>query len=72
MTHAPEPKAGSFRTSDGQHADLFDASHYPVQAVCRVCSEPIRADSFLRPFVHTDTDAAPTAVVRHLARDAPD
>lgn len=50
--HAPEPAAGTIRTSDGRRADLFNAGHYPVEAVCRVCGEPIRTDSFLRPFAH--------------------
>lgn len=56
--HTPEPAVGTFRTSDGQQADLFDASHYPVQAVCRLCSEPIRAESFLRPFAHFEDEPA--------------
>jgi hypothetical protein len=32
-------------------------SDYPVRAVCRVCQEPIRAETFLRAFEH----AAPPA-----------
>lgn len=54
--HMPEPAVGTFRTSDGRQADLFNSSHYPVQAVCRVCKEPIQADSFLRPFTHFEED----------------
>lgn len=54
--HSPEPAVGTFRTPDGQQADLFNVRHYPVQAVCRVCSEPIRAESFLRPFAHFEDD----------------
>jgi hypothetical protein len=54
--HAPEPAVGTIRTSDGQQADLFNISHYPVLAVCRVCSEPIRAESFLRPFAHYEEE----------------
>lgn len=54
--HTPEPAIGSFRTSDGHDANLFDSSHYPVRAVCRVCNEPIQADSFFRPFAHFEDD----------------
>jgi hypothetical protein len=52
--HAPEPEPGSFRavTGDGDDADLFNLNHYPVHAVCRVCSEPIRAEAFLHAFRH--------------------
>jgi hypothetical protein len=54
--HSPEPAVGTIRTSDGRQADLFNEGHYPVQAVCRVCGEPIRSDSFLRPFAHLDEE----------------
>jgi hypothetical protein len=56
VTHAAEPEPGSFRavTGDGDEADLFNLDHYPVHAVCRVCSEPIRAEAFLRAFRHRD------------------
>ena len=54
--HAAEPKPGSFRavTGDGDDADLFNLNHYPVHAVCRVCSEPIYAEAFLRAFRHEE------------------
>jgi hypothetical protein len=54
--HAAEPEPGSFRavTGDGDEADLFDLNHYPVHAVCRVCSEPIYAEAFLRAFRHEE------------------
>lgn len=54
--HSPEPAVGTIRTSDGQQADLFNIRHYPIYAVCRVCSEPIRADSFLQPFIHFEEE----------------
>jgi hypothetical protein len=57
-SHIPEPKAGSILTSDGRKADLFNVRHYPVRAVCRVCDEPIKADSFFRPFAHVDGQSA--------------
>jgi hypothetical protein len=47
-----EPKAGSFRTSDGRKADLFALEHYPIYATCQVCERPIRAGSFVLPFEH--------------------
>jgi hypothetical protein len=52
--HAAEPKPGSFRavTGDGGDADLFNLNHYPVHAVCRVCSQPICAEAFLIAFRH--------------------
>ena len=55
-SHAPEPAAGTIRAPDGRQADLFNIRHYPVQAVCRVCGEPIRAETFLRPFAHSEDD----------------
>lgn len=54
--HSPEPAVGTIRTPDGRPADLFNARHYPVRAVCRVCGEPIRADSLLRPFAHPEEE----------------
>jgi len=54
--HTAEPAPGTFLTAVGGDADLFDVTHYPVRAECRICREPIRAESFLRAFEH-DTDA---------------
>jgi hypothetical protein len=51
-THTAEPVPGSFRAVTGGDADLFDLNHYPVHAVCRVCGEPIVAETFLRAFRH--------------------
>jgi len=50
--HAAEPAPDSFRAATGGDADLFNLNHYPVHATCRVCNEPIRADTFLRAFRH--------------------
>lgn len=50
--HKAEPVPGSFQAAAGGKADLFDLSHYPVRAVCRVCQEPIEAETFLRAFRH--------------------
>lgn len=57
-SHVPEPQAGSFRTSEGRRADLFDVLNYPVLAVCRICGEPIEAESYFRPFAHVDGRSA--------------
>jgi hypothetical protein len=54
--HPAEPAPGTFLTAVGGNADLFDPAHYPVSARCRICREPIRAESFLRAFEH-DADA---------------
>jgi hypothetical protein len=50
--HTAEPAPGTFLAAVGGNADLFDVSHYPVRAQCRICREPIRAESFLRAFEH--------------------
>ncbi|MGH3248165.1 MAG: hypothetical protein ACRDOI_18475 [Trebonia sp.] len=52
--HAAEPAPGSFRAAAGGNADLFNLSHYPVRATCRLCDQPIQAESFLRAFRHQD------------------
>lgn len=57
-SHVPEPRAGSIRARDGRRADLFNVRHYPVRAVCRICGEPIEADSYFRPFAHEDGQSA--------------
>jgi hypothetical protein len=50
--HAAEPTPNSFRAATGGDADLFNLDHYPVQATCRICQEPIQAETFLRAFKH--------------------
>ena len=52
-THTADPAPGSFRAATGGDADLFDLNHYTVRAVCRVCGEPIEAETFLHTFGHT-------------------
>lgn len=61
-SHVPEPRPGSMRTHDGRRADLFNVRDYPVRAACRICGEPIEADSYFRPFAHVD--APPASVFR--------
>ena len=77
--HAVEPEPGSFRavTGDGDDADLFNLNHYPVHAVCRVCSEPIRAEAFLRAFRHEQLSGPPARTYSPVswatkARQSPD
>jgi hypothetical protein len=50
-------------TSDARPADLFNTSHYPVRAICRICSEPILAPHFLHEFEHVEEE--------HLAKIIP-
>jgi hypothetical protein len=50
--HPAEPDPRTLLTTSGGGADLFNVSHYPVRAVCRVCRQPIRAETFLRAFEH--------------------
>lgn len=59
-SHDPEPRMGSLLSQDGRRADLFNMRHYPVQASCRTCGEPIEAESFFRPFAHA---VAPLAAI---------
>lgn len=54
-SHMAEPAPGSFRAAKGGDADLFDLDHYPVRATCRLCDEPILAETFLRAFRHEDS-----------------
>jgi hypothetical protein len=55
--HAAEPQAGTLRTADGEDADLFTLTDYPIDAVCRICRGTVRAHSFMRPFEHVEPDA---------------
>jgi hypothetical protein len=55
-SHKAEPIAGSFYTRLGRPANLFRSDHYPVEAVCSVCSKPIVVESFLREFSHFSRD----------------
>lgn len=57
-SHDPEPRAGTLLSHDGRRADLFNIRHYPVQGCCRTCGEPIKAESFLRPFAHATASLA--------------
>jgi hypothetical protein len=52
--HKAEPAPGTFQAVTGGEADLFNLDHYPVRAVCRVCSGPIRAEAFILAFRHRD------------------
>jgi hypothetical protein len=62
--HPAEPVPSSFRAVTGEDADLFNLDHYPVHATCRICSEPIHADSFLRAFRHDEQPGPLTSLPR--------
>ena len=63
-SHMAEPAPGSFRAARGGDADLFDLDHYPVRATCRLCGEPILAETFLSAFKHEDSRRPGTSQVR--------
>jgi hypothetical protein len=56
-SHTPEPTPGSFRAAAAEDADLSTLSRYPIRATCRVCFQPIQAETFLRAFQHTGDQA---------------
>ncbi|MCL2586414.1 MAG: hypothetical protein FWE35_28635 [Streptosporangiales bacterium] len=66
-SHEPEPQRGTIVTGDGHDADLFNVRHYPLRALCRLCGEPITAESFLCPFGHASEP--PARLVRLQAPD---
>lgn len=57
--HEIQPVKDSFYTQAGLPANLFRSSDYPVEAVCQVCSMPIIAESYLKPFEHFSRDLQP-------------
>lgn len=63
-SHTAEPVPGSFRAAKGGDADLFNLDHYPVRATCRLCDEPILAETFLSAFKHEDSPRPGTSRVR--------
>jgi hypothetical protein len=54
--HTIEPVKDSWYTQGGLRANLFRPDHYPIQAVCSVCSRPILAKSFLQDWMHFSRD----------------
>lgn len=59
--HNPDPKPGTWKRKDtGQPADFFTSVHYPIKALCRICLQPIEAESFLKPFVHVPDNETST------------
>jgi hypothetical protein len=51
--HAITPLRGSARQLDGTPADLNRPVHYPVEAICLECGQPIRCERyFLAPWAH--------------------
>ena len=41
----PEPGTAR-RVRDGQPADLKNPLHYPIEAICMACGQPIRIERF--------------------------
>jgi hypothetical protein len=54
--HAITPVEGSARQLDGTPADLRNPYHYPAEAVCLECGQPVRIENWL------------TGTWRHLER----
>lgn len=51
--HTITPVKGSTRQMDGTPANLNLPSNYPVEALCLICSKPIRCERwFLCGWVH--------------------
>jgi hypothetical protein len=53
--HDPAPLPGSCRQLDGSEPDLSRPSHYPVEAVCLICGQPVRCERWFRaPWRHVE------------------
>lgn len=50
--HEVEPK--DLRSSKTAKPDLFNLAHYPIRATCRICDQPVIAESQLSPFLHVN------------------
>jgi hypothetical protein len=51
-SHHIDPVKDSWYTTIGKPANLLDARHYPVEAVCSTCHGPIIAEHFLSDWAH--------------------
>lgn len=61
--HEITPARGSARQLDGTPADLTRPSHYPVEALCLVCGQPIRCERwFLSGWEHIECFSNPRPV----------
>jgi hypothetical protein len=46
--HGITPKPGTVRSvRSGEPADLKDPLHYPIEAICIACGQPIRTERWL-------------------------
>ena len=46
--HDITPRPGTARrVRDGEPADLRNSAHYPAEAVCMICGQPIRTERWL-------------------------
>ncbi len=58
--HDITPLEGSARRLDGQPADLTRPTHYPVEAICAECGQPVRCERwFLSEWRHIDRFSIP-------------
>jgi hypothetical protein len=58
--HDITPVKGSARQLDGNSANLTRPSHYPVEALCLECGQPIRCERwFLGGWVHIERFSNP-------------
>lgn len=51
--HEARPDPTTARKQGDLPARLSDMGDYPVNALCADCGQPILAESYYRPFVHT-------------------
>ena len=60
-SHEIIPEPGSARrVRDGEPADLRNPHHYPAEAVCLTCGQPIRCERwFLSEWRHIDRFSIP-------------
>ena len=45
--HAITPLYGSARQLGGAHANLMNPRHYPVEALCVECGQPVRCERYV-------------------------
>lgn len=52
--HDIQPVVGSWYQVNGLKADLLRPSHYPIEALCMTCGEPIIAYRYFSDWEHSD------------------
>lgn len=53
VDHDARPDPTTARRRGDLPASLKDMNDYPVNAMCADCGQPVRAESYYTPFVHT-------------------